>query len=101
MPPFDNEQPRKSIKKSRKRGKLGKKQRKTRKKIQEPKDHSIFSIVNNISLVDVTKFTTVLLMNILGDVTHNIIEPFENKQTDTKEIKEMLKSIIKPERYFK
>ena len=101
LPPFDDEQPTKFNKETRKRGKLSKKKRKTRKKIHEPEDHSMFAVINNISLLDVTKFTTVLLMNVLGDFTQNIIEPYENKYEDTSLFEETLKSIIKPERYFK
>ena len=40
-------------------------------------------------------------MNVLGDFTQNIIEPYENKYEDKSLFEETLKSIIKPERYFK
>ena len=99
MPPFDDEQPVKPSKKTRgRRGKLS--QRKTRK-LQKKKEESLLRFLDGISLLDVTKFTTVLLMNVLGDFTQNIIEPYENKHQDTSNFEKRLKTIVKPEKYFK
>ena len=68
---------------------------------KKKKEEPLLKFLDGISLIDVTKFTTVLLMNVLGDFTQNIIEPYENKDQDASKFEEVLKSIVKPEKYFK
>lgn len=55
-----------------------------KRKIEKPITSSIGS------MIDVTKFTSVLLMSLLGDITYNLIEPFENKKEDTVTLKNTL-----------